>query len=253
MKKKKLLVLLVGFIIISIGTFIIYQNTYKEEISYVAIGDSLAAGRNPYGVDDYGYTDYVRDYLKKENKLKNYISYAVSGYTTDDVIEDITYNKIVTVDNKNIGIKKALRESDLVTISIGANDFLKNINLSRLPSSLSDIETIKNNLDGILSDINNLIKIVKQYAKGDIIVIGYYNPLPNLEKYRNNIDKVIDYIDIKYKEICKNNDVYYIEISDDISKNNDCLPNPLDIHPSKEGYKIISKEIIKVIKEKVFN
>lgn len=253
MKKKKLLVLLVGFIVISIGTFIIYQNTYKDELSYVAIGDSLAAGRNPYGVDDYGYTDYVRDYLKKENKLKSYVSYAVSGYTTDDVMEDINYNKIITVDNKNIGIKKALRESDLVTISIGANDFLRNLNLSSLPSSLSDMETNKNNLDTILNDINNLIKIIKQYAKGDIIVIGYYNPLPSLERYKENIDKVIDYIDVKYKEICYNNDVYYIEISDDISKSIDCLPNPLDIHPNKEGYKIISKEIIKVIKEEIFN
>ncbi len=253
MKKKKLLMLLLGLLVVSIGIFSIYRNTYKEEYNYVALGDSLAAGRNPYGVDDYGYTDYIRDYLKNENKLKNYVSYAVSGYTTSDVIDDINYNKIINVDDKNVGIKKTLRESDLVTISIGANDFLQNINISSIPSSLSDMETMKNTLDNIFSDIEDLLRLIKQYAKGDIIVIGYYNPLPSLEKYKESIDQVIDYIDVKYKELCDNNNVYYVEISDDFESNLDCLPNPLDIHPNKEGYEIISKEVIKVIKERVFD
>ena len=132
MTKKKMLVLLGIALFVSIGVFIIYKETYKEEYNYVVLGDSLSAGRNPYGVDDYGYTDYVKDYLKKEDKLANYLSYAVSGYTTEDVKNDINLNRSIIDNNKSIGIKKALRESDIVTISIGANDFLKDFNLSNL-------------------------------------------------------------------------------------------------------------------------
>lgn len=76
MKKKRLLVMLVVLFVVSIGVLSIYKITYEEEFNYVVLGDSLAAGRNPYGVEDYGYTDYVRDYLHQEKKLKSYVSYA---------------------------------------------------------------------------------------------------------------------------------------------------------------------------------
>ena len=182
MRKKRLRYMLVVLLIISVCIFCIYRGTYREEFNYVALGDSLAAGRNPYGVDDYGYTEYVKDYLKKEGKLESYISYAVSGYTTNDVTNDISYNRIVDSNNKKVGIKKALRESDLVTVSIGANDFLQGINLSNIPNNLLDTETFKLKLERIFEDIDDLLKLIKQYAKGDVLVIGYYNPFPNLEK-----------------------------------------------------------------------
>lgn len=252
MTKKKMLVLLGIALFVSIGVFIIYKETYKEEYNYVVLGDSLSAGRNPYGVDDYGYTDYVKDYLKKEDKLANYLSYAVSGYTTEDVKNDINLNRSIIDNNKSIGIKKALRESDIVTISIGANDFLKDFNLSNLSYILNDEVTLQNNIDDILLKISDLITLIKQYAKGKIIVVGYYNPLPHLEKYKDSIDELINYVDKEYEKLCKNNDIYYIKVSDDISKNVDCLPNPLDIHPNKEGYKIISDHIISLINKEFF-
>ena len=252
MTKKKMFVLLGIVLFVSIGVFLIYKGTYKEEFNYVVLGDSLSAGRNPYGVDDYGYTDYVRDYLKKEDKLASYLSYAVSGYTTEDVKNDINLNRSIIDNNKSIGIKKALRESDIVTISIGANDFLKDFNLSNIPQTLNDKQTLQNNIEDILLKISDLITLIKQYAKGEIIVVGYYNPLPHLEKYKNSIDELIDYVDKVYEELCRKHDVYYIKVSDDISKNVDCLPNPLDIHPNKEGYKIISNLIISLINKEFF-
>ena len=131
--KHKRLIILVGLILfVGIGAFLIYSNTYKEEFNYVALGDSLAAGRNSYGVDDYGYADYVRDYLKQNDKLSSYANYAVSGYSTINIINDINYNRTIEVEETEIGLKRALRESDLVTISIGANDILQNINISSI-------------------------------------------------------------------------------------------------------------------------
>ena len=253
MTRKKIAVLSAILMFVCVGIFSIYKSTYKEEFNYVALGDSLAAGRNPYGVDDYGYNDYLKDYLKNENKLESYVSYAVSGYTILDVSNDINYNRIVNVDNKNIGIKKALRESDIVTISIGANDFLSRFNLTNISSDLSDINNTKSILDSILTDIDKLFKLIKQYAKKDIIVVGYYNPVPNMDKYKASIDNIIKYIDEAYNELCAKHNIYYVQISHKIKENNEYLPNPLDIHLSKEGYEIISKEIIKLIKTKVFN
>lgn len=253
MKHKRLVILVFLMLFISIGVFIIYKSTYKEEFNYVALGDSLAAGRNPYGVDDYGYTDYIRDFLKKENKLNSYTSYAVSGYTTEDVTNDINYNKSVEVNDKNIGIKKALRESDLVTISIGANDFLGSMSISTIPSALSDATNVTKKINTTILNVEELLILIKQYAKGDIIVIGYYNPLPNLTKYKRKIDEVVSYADKQYEKICENQNVYYVKVSSIISTNNSYLPNPLDIHPNKAGYEAISKEVITKIKQEILN
>ena len=63
---------------------------------------------------------------------------------------------------------------------------------------------------------------------------------------------IIGLTDKEYEKLCKNNDIYYIKVSDDISTNVDCLPNPLDIHPNKEGYKIISDHIISLINKEFF-
>lgn len=253
MTKKKLFMLLSLLLVVFVVSFGIYKTTYKEEFNYVALGDSLAAGRNPYGVDDYGYTDYIRDFLKRENKLQSYYSYAVSGYKIDDVKNDILYGKSTTNNNESINIKKALRESDLVTISIGANDILSKINLSNLSNSLQDVNTMMSYLDEALTKINELITLIKQYAKRDIIVIGYYNPLPSLEQYEIAIDTIISYVDMEYSSLCEKRGVHYVQISDDMKMHNDYLPNPNDIHPGREGYKVISDEVIKVIKQHIFD
>jgi len=252
MNKKKIMFLVILSIVVSTFIYFIYNMSYKEEFNYVALGDSLAAGRNPYGIDDYGYTDYVKDYLKNKDKLASFVSYAQSGYTIEDIFNDINLNKSVIIDNKHIGIKKALRESDIVTLSIGANDLLKQINLMDLSKTLGDEGRIKNYIDDILIKANSLLKSIKQYAKGKIIVVGYYNPVPQLEDYKKDIDNIISYIDKEYQKICKSNDIYYVQISKHIANNSEYLPNPLDIHPSKKGYKIISEVIISLINKEFF-
>lgn len=252
MTKKKMLVLLGILLFVSVGVFMIYKITYKEEFNYVVLGDSLSTGRNPYGVDDYGYDDYVRDYLKKENKLGSYLSYAVSGYTIDDIKNDINLNRSIIADNKSQNIKKALREADIVTISIGANDLLKGINISSLPQLGSNKALLEQKVEDIMIKLDDLFGLIKKYAKGKIIVVGYYNPLPHLEKYKNDIDEIITLVDKKYESLCDKHNIYYIETSKDIANNRDYLPNPLDIHLSKEGYKTISKIVISLISTEFF-
>lgn len=252
MTKKKILVLLGIALFVSVGVFIIYKRTYKEEFNYVVLGDSLSAGRNPYGTDDYGYTDYVRDYLKKENKLGSYLSYAVSGYAIDDVKNDINLNRSIIINNKNQNIRKVLREADIVTITIGANDLLKGINISSVPQLASNKASLVQKIDDIMIKLDALFELIKRYAKGKIIVVGYYNPLPHLEKYKNDIDEIVAYVDEKYESLCSKYSIYYVKTSEAISKNNDYLPNPLDIHLSKEGYKTIGKSVISLINKEIF-
>ncbi|MBQ7137188.1 MAG: SGNH/GDSL hydrolase family protein [Bacilli bacterium] len=250
MKHKKMIVLVLLILFVSIGVFSIYTGTYEEKFNYVALGDSLASGRNPYGVDDYGYTDYIKDYLNSKGKLNNYDNYAVSGYLVSNIIDDINYNRVLEKEDA-VGLKRVLRESDLVTISVGANDLLEGINLSNFATLFSDRDMTINKVDNIIENVENLLVLVKQYAKGDILVIGYYNPFPGLTKYKSQIDDVVMYADNRYNNLCNELDIHYVKISDVIGNNSEFLPNPLDIHPNKQGYAAISKKIIDIIDQEV--
>ena len=69
----------------------------------------------------------------------------------------------------------------------------------------------------------------------------------------DQINEIVDYADQKYQELCDKHNIYYVKVSDEIAKNKEYLPNPLDIHPSKKGYEVISKEIIEVINREMLN
>ena len=245
-KHLKLFVLAISLVLV----FTIYW-IYKEnnsDIYYVALGDSLVEGMDPYGVIGYSYSDYIRDYLKENNRLKFYTKeFSKTGYTTNDLKNDIENNKSIKLKDRNLSIKEALRESDLVTITIGANDFLRGLSINDLYTSLDDLQESKRKIDVIGKDVKDVIKVVKKYAKKQIILVGYYNPLPRLTTIKGDVDELIKYSYSVYEDICKDEDIECVNVFDVFDKNEELLPNPLDIHPSIEGYEKISKEVIKKI------
>ena len=250
MKIKKILFYL--FIVISI--FLIYKATFNKSINYIALGDSVAEGVNPYGEKTYGYTDYIADYLDTNGILGTYIKdFAKSNYAIEDLYDDINNNKSIKTEDNYINLKSSLRESDLVTISIGLNDLKKGITISNIKNKLIDKNKVKNRINEVMNELDKLIKLIIKYGKGDIIVVGYYNPLPYLNTYKEDIDEIIDYTNKKYKEVCDNNKIYFVEVSKYLSGRTDYLPNPFDIHPNTMGYNEIFKQVKKVIDNKYLN
>ena len=56
-------------IIIVLAVFLIYLGFRDDDTYYLSIGDYLATGINSYGIKDYGYNDYIVDYLEQKDKL----------------------------------------------------------------------------------------------------------------------------------------------------------------------------------------
>lgn len=241
---------LIIFILSLLTVFGIYALFSKEndEIYYIPLGDSIAEGMNAYSNVDYGYTDYIMDYLKKNDRLSFYTkAFTKSGYTTEDVKNDIEKNKVVEIEGQKVYLKEALRESDLVTLTIGANNFLDGITFYNIYDKINNVTKTKKEADEITSQIKDLIILIKKYAKNQIIVTGYFNPFPRLTMYKDEIDEIIKYFNHELEEVCEELDVDYVDIFNDFDGNNDALPNPLNIHPSKNGYKLIANQIIKEI------
>lgn len=226
----------IAMFLIVMSTFCIYYYFKNEKLNYIALGDSLAEGMNPYGEIGYSYTDYFADYLNSNDKLSYYTKkYTKTGYTTTSMVKEIQTNNF---------LKKDLRESDLVTISIGANDFLNSNGLKKL--NINNILELKQEIINILPNLENCVKEIRKYAKEDMIIVGYYNPIPFLfNTSRNDLDILFAYIDDEYKKLANKYDCIYISLYQLFQSNASFLPNPADIHPNLEGYQAISEELIK--------
>jgi len=233
-------ILLLGLIFLLV--FLIYLCNIDKKVYYLALGDSLAYGEGAYGKKVSGYTSIVKDYLKEQGILEVYVDeFAQSGYRTTDLINDIEDNKKIVKGKKDITIKNALIKADLVTLSIGANDILNKINIE----NEAPYEKIYDYIDELAIDLEKLLKLMREYSKEDIILIGYYNPYPYLNS--NKIDNVFEYLNKKYREVCMEYKIYYVEIDDIFKENPEFLPNDYNIHPSEEAYKAIGNEVIGVI------
>ena len=210
------------FFILLVVLFIYNQNKY-EKIYFLALGDSYSLGITPYNGYDYGYNDFVRDYLEENKKLEVFIKdFSKKGYRTTDLLRAIEDNKFIYINNDELTIQQALIKADLITLSIGTNDIL----------NMSSINSDNSYVSEAMNDMETLLSTIRKYCKETIIAVGYLN---NNETYV--------YASEKYKQLCEKYNIIYIdskELLDDIEH----FPNPNNIHPSKQGYKLIADKII---------
>ena len=234
--------------LITLTIFLIYLCNIDKKVYYLVLGDSFAKGEGSNGKIVKGYGINIKNYLKEKGILETYIDkFAENGKRTTDLINDINSNKTIEINKKQIKIQNALIKADLVTLSIGANDILNKINIEQV----IEYNQIYNYIDDLNKDLEKLLKLIREYCKEDIILIGYYNPYPYLNNKKTN--DIFDYLNQKYKKTAKKYNIYYLEIDDIFKENPNFLPNENDIHPSEEAYKAISKQIIAVINKTLLN
>ena len=195
-RKIKLLIL----IALSLSVILIYNKTNNHNINYTTIGDSLSLGIDSYGKQDYGYSDYIKDYLIETNKLKSYSkSYTNKKMLINDIKVALISDQKMTNYNTKTNLKVILSETDILTLSIGIDDLMYKMTM------LS--ENTDNNLNIIIDEIktsyNELISEIRKIYRGPIYTVGYYNLQSNNDFY----DKAIEKLNNIYKE---NKNVIYI-------------------------------------------
>lgn len=223
---------LIIFLLVIFVIFLIYKENHNHYFNYTSLGDGYALGINSYSEIDYGYSDYIKDELLTDKRLKLYTKdFSKKDQSIEHLYESITTNEKITIDSMEINLKQTLRESNLITMTIGLNDLIYHVAITPEMSEYQlnkIIEEIDNNL-------NKLIKEIKKYYPKTIYIIGYPNiPIENIY-IKEGIDKL--------NELYQNTKgVTYISTTDIIS-NSDFL-NPNNIYPSKEGYKKIADKVL---------
>lgn len=229
-KHFKLIVLVLTCILV----YLIYNTNHHYNITYISLGDGFAMGLNSDGVKGYGYQDYLKDYLKKNNKLHKYYSdFSYPDIRINDLYKDILINE---KDGKEENLKQALRESNLLTLSIGLNDLIYQRSLK---GEIKEYES-KEILSKIEKDLKKLIKELKKYYQYEIYLVGYQNFFPQDSVEKN----LLSQLNLKYKKLSKELGIKYIETGE---VNNKEIENSNSIYPSSEEYKKIFQKILKEI------
>ncbi len=241
----KLKTILVGSLILLI-IFLIYLTTLDKLVYFLALGDSVAAGKTPYGNHDYSYNDYIQEYLKEKKVLEKYIDQFIDDEArTTDLIRDIVDNKKVIINKKEQSIKNALIKADLVTLSIGMNDLYYKLNTIDL-----DYDNLYKHIDEMMIDTEELFKMLREYCKEDIFVINYYRQVYLFNNH--DLKEHFNYINKELKKLCNKYNIKYIEINNIIESNVKYMPNNKSFLITRSGQKLISDEVIKNLQNTLF-
>jgi lysophospholipase L1-like esterase len=219
------------------------KNINKVHFDYVALGDSLAAGRTPYGVDEDGYVDILASRFEQSQYNVALDNYGVSGYRTTHILDEL-FNP---TNMKYASLRESIRQAELVTIDIGANDLLAKLGeIQKNPAMAQPVlGEIGKNLVAILGEIDKINPDTKVY------VMGYFNPFPHLpEQQQAALMPLLDAFNQTIQNVAMMNGDIFVPTATVIEKHEkEYLPNPLDIHLGIEGYKVVAKEFWKAIQE----
>ena len=223
-----------------------------EKVNYVSLGDSLAAGQTPDKTLGKGYPDFIAEKFQEAGVLGTYVrDYAVSGYTTQNVLDDIT-NNVTKGDNP--GIQAVLSQATHVTIDVGANDLLKTITIDKTTGAISfDQQEVQKTFAQIQQNLGQIVAGVKTInPNAKIFIMGYYNPFPHLPAESQPILKQsLDTLNTIIEQIAVKSGSVYVPTAEAIAANKNFLPNPQDIHLSEDGYKTVAELFWSVMKPEV--
>lgn len=216
------------------------SSAFAQTESYVAIGDSLAAGQTPFQQIDAGYSDLIAMRLQAMDQLKFYTKeLAFPGFTTANVLERI----------KTEEARDLLANATLVTVSGGANDLLSLVRLNPTAGTLTfsqlqadyALNIVRKNMEAILNELGVLA------PKAQVYVIGYYFAYPAVhltQKEGTNAQLVkLNTILQQQAELAG---AVYVNVYDSFGLNaTNYLPNYADVHPNMEGYRQMANAFLK--------
>lgn len=229
---------LIKKLLLPIILFILFFVTIKKDnkISYLSLGDALSKGINYEGNLSTGYSDYVRDFIQKKGILKRYTKdFSDEDIRITDLINIINDNISIKQNNEKITIQNAIKNADLITLSIGMNEIV-----NKYQSNLSESKMYKY-IDECMNDMNILIKKIAKLENKNIYILGFYNPYVD-----KSFDKYIKYANNKIIDISSKNKLNYVNLYKIFDNNKHLIYNINNYYPNEDGYKLIANEIIKM-------
>ena len=193
----------------------------EEEITVTAVGDSIGRGFGCEDVVDYSdctQTDirnahhlakpsehaygavFSRLLAEETGSAVTFRNYSVDGYRANNVMEDLAANAPV-YDQNDVGLADAVRQSDVVLVSLGGNDFFafcmeaiaKSCGAETTDDLLAGFEDGSINMDGLISGfVFPLLAVAQEDAtSADLRAILEKNCTESYQNDKALIDEIL--------------------------------------------------------------
>lgn len=227
-----------------------------ELLNYLALGDSLAAGMDEKGEIGYGYADYLALLMagEDEGSIDYNKGFAYPGYTTEDVLKDIQADVTKPITNltgtaqKTISIKQAIKDADFITLSVGANDVLKNVKQSETGQLSFDLAGVTRSIQDVALNYEKIFAAIYDLnPEADVVVMGLYNPFPYIQdaSIQTQLNTLVSTMNKALQTVVEENDGIYSNVAELVAGNfTTYLPNPQNIHLAAAGYGAVAEVML---------
>lgn len=210
---------------------------FKKDQKIVAIGDSLTEGVGDE-TENGGYVGILNHTFEDNNLNITVENFGKKGNRSDQLLKRLEKEEIAS----------AIKEADMVLITIGANDIMNVLksnfmNVTMEPFQEERVKYIER-LRAIFNKINDLNPDTQIY------LIGFYNPFERHFGEIKELGMIIDNWNDTGESLTEEYDnVRYIPTKDLFSNSNIDLLAEDEFHPNTNGYKLMAKRVLEYLKE----
>lgn len=203
---------------------------------YVVIGDSIAAGTglDSPNVDSYGA-------IVANTNGYTYINHAVPGYTTGNLLKLVQEDETVRAD---------LAEADIISISIGGNNFLLSGLVILLFKAMvfKDYSSFDDICDGVYEDFCQIMSEIKSLNSDALILMQtLYNP--RYDNIRNVYQEGVDRLNATFVRYIDENpqSMILVDVASAFDGDSNLIASD-SIHPNANGHVVIARLLLAELK-----
>lgn len=232
---KRITAILLSFIMI-IGLFTVNGFAENEKQFYLVLGDSIAYGSGISNSREACYGKIVADTNGYE-----YANHAVPGHTTTNLINRLSQETVVA----------DLKKADIISISIGGNDFLMSNLIGLMFDSivLDDYTEFDKIAESFYANLCEIIRIINSHnADAVILMQTLYNPQSGYLRapYQEGADRINSAIERFNAE--NPGEIVIVDAGTALGDNMENYADD-EIHPSAAGNEIIAEIILDKLHE----
>jgi lysophospholipase L1-like esterase len=210
-----------------------------QDLTIVAAGDSLTEGVGDT-TESGGYLPYLQMLLEDEKDINQttFYNFGVSGNRSDQLLKKVQTDEM----------KTAIRDADMVIVTIGGNDMMKVVRENIANLKKTDFEEQQKMFE---HNLKLTIDIIRQENEtGHIVLVGLYNPFQKWFPDIKEMNEVVrEWNEESQAILSQYSDTYFVDIMNVFETGEEELLYTDYFHPNNRGYELIAEEVFEELAE----
>lgn len=207
----------------------------ESSLNYLVLGDSIGVGAGVINPDEASYGRIVAD-----TNGYNYKNHAVSGYNSGAMLAHI----------KLPHVRKAIKEADIISVSIGGNDFLTSnmVQLGFEAAVLKNFSTFDKIAERFYKNYCKIIGEIKELNPNAVILAQtLYNPMSNAldSFYQEGVNR-LNSCYLRYLSE-HSGSIVIVNVANAFEGHPEYIANDC-VHPNAQGNVVIARLVLETLK-----